>query len=64
MLSVWKTPDNSVEGIFLFKKDLIEERGYFNEDNETDFLKEFSLGVSFKGKENFYIPGQIKISSL
>lgn len=61
MISVWKTPDNSVDGIFLMKKEVAGL--LFDEANEDDFKHEFSLQVSKNLKlENFYIPGQFKVN--
>ncbi len=58
-VNVWKTKDNSVDGIFLMKKEVAEL--FFDESIEENFKEEFSLQVSKNlHLENFYIPGQCK----
>lgn len=59
IINVWKTKDGSVNGITLFKNDLLNEGNCFNEENETTFLEEFSLKVSRELWQCFYVPGQM-----
>lgn len=64
IINVFKTNDNHIDGIALFKKDLLNEGNCFDESQEKDFLKEFSLRISKELWENFYCPMQISINSL
>lgn len=64
LVNVWCGPDRSVDGIMLFKRDLIDELGGFDERlNGRYFQRQFALRASAIGKENFYIPGQTRMET-
>ncbi len=55
IVNVWKSADNSVSGVALFKNDLLNPGNCFNEEVEVGFLTDFTLKINKLGKfENFY----------
>jgi len=60
LVSVWKRNDNTIDGITLFKKEILQKVGGFDETFEKYGYEDhqFALRVFYSGYSNFYIPNQ------